>query len=312
MRRSPLGASASTSDCISLRHFWPSLAPQILRRWCSAPRISARRWRLPSKGATPASERAVAPSAASVIGTTVAATIKTRRNMGWSICADMNPRCGRPHLLRHCCGASRRKKGMRVTPLASSLCPLVPANDSGDLNWLALPPECAERANTLLVGRSGRRRLGEAIERRGHDVGEAGGRRQARELGRVEPARLVEFLVEDRLARAPAGGKAQDDEMPLDPALRIADDGFAKAGERNRFDCQPRLLVHLARHGLRERLADLDHASGQGEQAMGWRACAAHHKYLAIAHDGGAHGEVGTLGIGSCVRHGGGLSKSMM
>src|SRR5262249_26333866 len=151
----------------------------------------------------------------------------------------------------------------------------------------------------------------------------AGGRRQARELGRVEPARLVEFLVEDRLARAPVGGKAQDDEMPLHPALRIADDGFAKTGERNWLDCQPRLLpppprprfgwrllAHLARHGLCERLADLDHASGQGEQAMGWRTRAAHHKYLATAHDGGAHGEVGTLGIGSRVRHGG-LSKSM-
>jgi hypothetical protein len=100
--------------------------------------------------------------------------------------------------------------------------------------------------------------------------------------------------------------------MPFDPALRIADDGFAKAGKRNRFDCQSCLLVHLARQGLRECLADLDHASGQGEQTMGWRACAAHHKYLAIAHDGGAHSEVGTLGIGSCVRHGGGLSKSMM
>src|SRR5262249_7272139 len=151
----------------------------------------------------------------------------------------------------------------------------------------------------------------QAIECRRHDFGEAGGRRQARELGRVEPARLVEFLVEDRLARAPAGGKAQDDEMPFHPALRIADDGFAKADERNRLDCQPRLLAHLARHGLRERLADLDHASGQGEQAMGWRTRAAHHKYLAIAHDGGAHGEVGTLGIGSRVRHGGRPSQSM-
>src|SRR5262249_54044829 len=114
-------------------------------------------------------------------------------------------------------------------PLASNLCPLVLPTTAETSTGLALPPECAEMANTLLVGRSGRRRLGEAIERRGHDVGEAGGRRQARELGRVEPARVVEFLVEDRLARAPAGGKAQDDEMPLDPALRIADDGFAKA-----------------------------------------------------------------------------------
>src|SRR5262249_57523334 len=118
---------------------------------------------------------------------------------------------------------------------------------------LALPPECAEMANTLFVGRSGRRRLGEAIERRGHDVGKAGGRRQARELGRVEPACLVEFLVEDRLARAPAGGKAQDDEMPLDPALRIADDGFPKAGERNRVDCQSRPPRDPPRPGLRDR-----------------------------------------------------------
>src|SRR5262249_50176134 len=83
-------------------------------------------------------------------------------------------------------------------------------------------------------------------------------------------------------------------------------------GEPNRFDCQSSLLAHLARHGLRERLADFDHASGQGEQAMGWRTRAAHHEYLAVADDRGAHREVGTLGIGSCVRHGGGLSKSMM
>src|SRR5215510_7438964 len=120
-------------------------------------------------------------------------------------------------------------------------------------NWIPASAGSERRWRTRSsLGRLGGRRLSEAIERRGYDVGEAGGRRQARELGRVEPARLVEFLVEDRLARAPAGGKAQDDEMPLDPALRIADDGFAKAGERNRFDCQSCLLVHLARHGLRE------------------------------------------------------------
>src|SRR5262249_40796857 len=206
-----------------------------------------RRWRLPSKGATPASARAVAPAAASVIATTVAATIKTRRNMGWSVCADMNPRCGETAMSRHCRGARRRKKGMRVTPLASSLCPLVAATTRGP-NWIPASAGSERRWRTRSsLGRLGGRRLSEAIERRGHDVGEAGGRRQARELGRVEPARLVEFLVEDRLARAPAGGKAQDDEMPLDPALRIADDGFAKAGERNRFDCQSCLLVHLAR-----------------------------------------------------------------
>src|SRR5262249_21087960 len=42
------------------------------------------------------SVRGRAQAAASVIGATVAATIKTRRNMDWSICADMNPGCGRP------------------------------------------------------------------------------------------------------------------------------------------------------------------------------------------------------------------------
>src|SRR5262249_32995205 len=152
----------------------------------------------------------------------------------------------------------------------------------------------------------------QAIECRRHDFGETRGRRQARELGRVDPARLVEFLVEGRLARAPMGGKAQDDEMPLHPGLPIADEGFAEARERNRFDRQAGLLAHLAYHGLCERLADLDHASRQAEQAMGWRTCAPHHEYLAIAHDGGAHREVGTLGIGSCIRHGGGLSKSIM
>src|SRR5262249_37368315 len=216
----------------------------------------------------------------SVIEATVAATSKARRNMELSICADMNPRCSH----RNGAALSRRK--------------------ATETRHAELPASRRPRRGSSVAS--------QAIECRRHDFGEAGGRRQARELGRVDPARLVEFLVEDRLARAPAGGKAQDNEVPLHPVLRIADDGFAEARERNRFDRQAGLLAHLAYHGLCERLADLDHASRQAEQAMGWRTCAPHHEYLAIAHDGGAHREGGTLGIGSCIRHGGGLSKSIM
>src|SRR5262245_19227922 len=113
-----------------------------------------------------------------------------------------------------------------------------------------------------------------AIESLRHDLGELGGRRQTRELGGIAPARLIELLVEENLARAPARGKAQDDEMPLDPAVRVAHDGFAKAGERDRLDRHPGLLAHLAHHRFLERLSHLDYASGQAVEAMRRRACA--------------------------------------
>src|ERR1700680_3647410 len=70
-------------------------------------------------------------------------------------------------------------------------------------------------------------RLLEALERRRRDLGQAGGGLQARELGRVEPVGLAELLVQDRLARLPARGKAQNDEKAPDAILRIAGDGFA-------------------------------------------------------------------------------------
>src|SRR5258708_22288041 len=50
-RRSPEGGSASISACIWLRHLPPSLVPQMPRRECRVPRISASRCRSPSNGA---------------------------------------------------------------------------------------------------------------------------------------------------------------------------------------------------------------------------------------------------------------------
>ena len=98
--------------------------------------------------------------------------------------------------------------------------------------------------------------------------------------------------------------------MPLHPPSGVAHDGFTEPGERDRLDRHSGFLAHFARNGFLERLSDLDHAAGQAVEAVGWRAGAAHHKDLAGADDGGAHGEVGTLGIGSCVRHGGQRSRA--
>ena len=80
--------------------------------------------------------------------------------------------------------------------------------------------------------------LREPIECRCHDLGEAGGRRQVCEFGWVNPPRLAELLVQHQFTPPPAGGKAEDDEMPFHAGLRIVHDGLAKAGEGNRLDRQ--------------------------------------------------------------------------
>ena len=79
-------------------------------------------------------------------------------------------------------------------------------------------------------------RPGQPLDRRGDDLGQAFGGAQARSSAGIEPARIVELFVEHRFAGKPARGKAQDDEMPLDAALRVAHDRFAVAGERDRLD----------------------------------------------------------------------------
>src|SRR5436853_7474528 len=76
----------------------------------------------------------------------------------------------------------------------------------------------------------------QALERGCHDGCKTGRRRQGGELGRVDPERLAEFVVEHRLAAEPAGGEGEDDEMALDPAVGVAADDVAVAGERDRLD----------------------------------------------------------------------------
>jgi hypothetical protein len=92
-------------------------------------------------------------------------------------------------------------------------------------------------------------------------------------------------------------------EMPLHAVLRIADHGFAEAGERHRLDRHAGFLADLARDRLRERLADLDHAAGQRVHAVRRRAGATHHQDLAVAYDRGADRQERALGIGSRVCH---------
>ena len=78
----------------------------------------------------------------------------------------------------------------------------------------------------------------------------------------------------------------------------VAHDHLAPAGERDRLDGERGLLLDLADQRLVQRLARLDHAARQAEAGpLRRRAGAAHHQHLSVAHDGGAHGEKGAVGI---------------
>ena len=54
--------------------------------------------------------------------------------------------------------------------------------------------------------------------------------------------------------------------MPFDPALLVAHDHFAVAGERNRLDVDAGLLAHLANDCIDKRLADLNGAARAGSK----------------------------------------------
>src|SRR5262249_41700956 len=69
--------------------------------------------------------------------------------------------------------------------------------------------------------------------RRGDDLGQAFGRAARAELGRFDPTRIIEFSIENRLARNPARGKTQNDEVPFDMSLRVAGYDLAMPGKRN-------------------------------------------------------------------------------
>src|SRR5215510_14871037 len=77
------------------------------------------------------------------------------------------------------------------------------------------------------------------------DFGETFGRLVGGKLGWIDPARIVEFVVEDRFAFEPPRGKTHDDEMTFDPAFLVAHDRFAVPGKCNGLDIERSLLAHL-------------------------------------------------------------------
>src|SRR5262249_39902945 len=140
--------------------------------------------------------------------------------------------------------------------------------------------------------------------RRGSDdLGQTFRRTIGGEFRRFNPARIVELVVENRLARKPSRGKTQDDEVTLDLALRVARDHLAVAGKRNRFYQERRLLAHLADSRLCERFSGFDNAPGQRVKVECRVSRAAHHQNLAIANDGGTDCEIGAHWISSLVGH---------
>ena len=107
--------------------------------------------------------------------------------------------------------------------------------------------------------------------------------------------------LSDRLAREPARGERQDDEMALDLAGGVAGDRLAIAGKPDRLDLERGLLLHFADDRFLQRLAEFDHAAGQGVDAVGGRARAPHDQHPAVADDRGAHGEKWTRRISARV-----------
>ena len=91
--------------------------------------------------------------------------------------------------------------------------------------------------------------------------------------------------------------------MPFEPPWRVAHDHLAVAGERDRLDGERGLFAHFADDRLEQRLAGFDDAARQRVEVERRLARAAYHQHLAVADDGGADGEIGTLRIGARVGH---------
>ena len=111
-------------------------------------------------------------------------------------------------------------------------------------------------------------------------------------LGGREPARVVELFVELDLAREPARGKTQDDEMPLDAVLARR----ARSPRDSRRAPTGSMVSAVSSRTSRitasvRRLARFDHAARQRVEMQRRLARAPHHQHLAVAQDGGADGE---------------------
>jgi hypothetical protein len=122
-------------------------------------------------------------------------------------------------------------------------------------------------------------------------------RLQISNCGWFKPMRLAQLFIERDFAGYPAGGKRQNDEMPLDPALRVARDGLPITGEADRLDYEAGLLHDFANHGLFEGFAKLDAATRQCVKTIRWSARPAHDQHVPIAEDRRADCEVRTRWI---------------
>src|SRR5262245_23278924 len=135
------------------------------------------------------------------------------------------------------------------------------------------------------------------------NIGQALGRFVAGKLGRIDPACIIEFVVEDRLAPEPPRGKTHDDKMTFDAAFLVTRDRFAVPRERNRLDVDLRFLAHLANDCVSKPLAGLNATAWQSIKVERWLTRAPDDQHLTISDDGCAHRQDGTLRIGSLVSH---------
>src|SRR5271165_4216116 len=83
----------------------------------------------------------------------------------------------------------------------------------------------------------------------------------------INPADGVDFVAHARFAAPPAGDERRDDEVRAHAVL-LALNGFDKAVEGNDVRLDTDLFSELALDRLLERLAELDHAAGQGKAAI--------------------------------------------
>src|SRR5262245_24348730 len=91
--------------------------------------------------------------------------------------------------------------------------------------------------------------------------------------------------------------------MPLDPSLFVTCDHLAVACEGDRLDRQRGLFTRFAEDGIDEGLSGLNGAARQGVKVKRGIARPPDEKHLAVADDGGADCQVGTLRVVSLFGH---------
>src|SRR5262245_44933613 len=91
--------------------------------------------------------------------------------------------------------------------------------------------------------------------------------------------------------------------MPLDPSLFVTCDHLAVACEGDRLDRQRGLFMRFAEDGIDEGLSGFNGAARQGVKVKRGIARPPDEKHLAVADDGGADCQVGTLRVVSLFGH---------